>query len=62
MPMLPIDQIDWKVIKKAREMPSYFCEKLLGMKPYFYQVEVLDSESKFKIMLISRQFGKTKTL
>ena len=62
MPMLPIDQIDWKVIKKARELPSYFCEKLLGMKPYFYQVEVLDSKSQFKIMLMARQLGKTQTL
>jgi hypothetical protein len=24
--MLPIDQIDWKVIRKARDQPSYFCE------------------------------------
>ncbi len=62
MPILPIDDIDWKVIKKAREQPSYFCEKLLGMKPFFYQVEVLDSKTKFKIMLMARQLGKTQTL
>lgn len=62
MPMLPIDDINWKVIKKARDKPSYFCEKLLGMTPYYYQVEVLDSPSKFKIMLMARQLGKTQTL
>ncbi len=62
MPMLPIDQIDWRVIKKAREQPSYFCDKLLGMAPYYYQVEVLDSSSKLKIMLMARQLGKTQTL
>jgi len=62
MPMLPIDEINWRVIKKARDKPSYFCEKMLGMKPFFYQTEVLDSKSKFKIMLMARQLGKTQTL
>ena len=62
MPMLPLDQIDWRVIKKARDMPSYYCEKMLGMKPYYYQVEILDSKTKFKIMLMARQLGKTQTL
>ena len=62
MPMLPVDEVDWRVIKKAREQPSYFCEKILGMTPFYYQVEVLDSKSKFKIMLMARQLGKTQTL
>lgn len=62
MPMIPIDEIDWRILRKAREKPSYYCEKLLGMTPYFYQIEVLDSKSKFKIMLMARQLGKTQTL
>jgi hypothetical protein len=62
MTLIDIEDIDWRVMKKAREKPSYFCEKLLGITPYYYQVSALDDKYKFKILLMARQLGKTQTL
>lgn len=60
--MIPIDEVNWRVLKKARSQPSYFCEKLLGITPYYYQVDILDDKYQFKVLLMARQLGKTQTL
>lgn len=62
MTLLPIDEIDWRIMKRAREKPSFYCEKLLGITPYYYQINALDDAYKFKILLMARQLGKTQTL
>ena len=46
-------------IKKLREKPSYFVEKVLDVEPFEYQKKVLDSNHDRHAIAAGRQVGKT---
>jgi len=53
---------DEDVAKKVSEDVVYACRLLFGFNPYFYQENVLRDTSKYQIICIARQMGKTFTL
>lgn len=46
--------------EKLRENPSKFCEAVLGVDPFSYQKQLLDSESRNRVIASGRQVGKSR--
>lgn len=59
MAKLHIKQIDRRVLQKAVKTPSYFSEKILGMRLHWYQIDCIDDKFPNKVMCWSRQIGKS---
>lgn len=56
------DEIDKDDIKRLKESPPFFVEKVIGETPYPYQEQFLESDNKNRVFVAGRQVGKTTTL
>ncbi len=54
-----IEDIDEATLLKSQESTSFYAEKWLGLRPYYYQIPFLDDPYRFKAATFSRQLGKT---
>ena len=54
-----MEDIDDETRRRLREEPSFFVEKILGIEPYPYQKEFIDSKKDRKAVVGGRQIGKT---
>jgi hypothetical protein len=56
---IKIDDIDEETLLRSQQSASFYGEKWLGLRPYYYQIPFLDDPNRFKAATFSRQLGKT---
>lgn len=56
---IAIEDIDEETLLRSQQSVSFYAEKWLGLRPYYYQIPFLDDPNRFKCATFSRQLGKT---